>query len=107
MISIRRMTAADIPFGMGLKEQAGWNQTEADWQRCLELEPAGCFVAELDGTPVGTTTTCIFGPVAWVAMVLVEAAFRNRGIGTTLMRYALAFLDERGVRTVRLDATPL
>src|SRR5262245_45326262 len=101
------MTAADVPLGMRLKQQAGWNQTEADWRRFLDLEPDGCFVAELDGAAVGTTTTCTFGPVAWVAMVLVDTAVRGRGVGTALMRHALAYLDGRGVRTVRLDATPL
>ena len=107
MIRVRAMTAADVPLGMRLKQQAGWNQLEADWQRFLDLEPDGCFVAERDGTPVGTTTTCIFGPVAWVAMVLVDAALRGQGIGKALMQHALAFLDESGVRSVRLDATPL
>ncbi len=106
-MDIRPMTAADIPLGMRLKEEAGWNQTEADWLRCLELEPDGCFVAELDGVAAGTTTACIFGPVAWIAMVLVDAAVRSRGVGTALMRHALSFLDSRGVRSVRLDATAL
>ncbi len=107
MIRIRPMTVADLPLGMRLKAQAGWNQTEADWRRFLDLQPEGCFVAELGGAAVGTTTTCIFGPVAWVAMVLVDEAARGRGAGTALMRHALAFLDQRGVRSVRLDATPL
>jgi GNAT superfamily N-acetyltransferase len=107
LIRIRTMTAADLALRMRLRQQAGWNQTEADWRRMLDLEPDGCFVAELSGVPVGTTTTCIFGPVAWVAMVLVDVAVRGRGVGTALMKHALAFLDERGVRSVRLDATPL
>jgi ribosomal protein S18 acetylase RimI-like enzyme len=92
---------------MRLKEQAGWNQTEADWRRCLQLQPDGCFVAEREGVAVGTVTTCIFGPIAWIAMVLVDAAVRGQGIGRTLLDRALAFLDGRGVSTVRLDATPL
>ena len=107
MIHIRRMTAADIPLGMRLKEQAGWNQTEADWLRFLDLEPDGCFVAEWNGEPVATTTTCILGDVAWVAMVLVDARLRRHGIGTALMQQALRFLDERNVRSIRLDATPV
>ena len=69
MIAIRLMTTRDVPLGMRLKEQAGWNQTEADWRRFLHLEPDGCFVAELDGVPVATTTTCVFGTTAWIAMV--------------------------------------
>ncbi len=107
MIRLRRMTAADVPFGMELKAQSGWNQTEADWQRCLALEPDGCFVAEWNGTPAGTTTTCVFSPVAWVAMVLVRPELRGRGIGKALMEHALAYLNEQGVQTIRLDATAL
>jgi GNAT superfamily N-acetyltransferase len=106
-LRLRPLTAADLPLGMRLKAQAGWNQTEADWRRTLALQPDGGFVAELNGTVVGTATTCCFGPVAWLAMVLVDAAVRGRGIGSALVAAALAFLDDRGVRSVRLDATPL
>jgi GNAT superfamily N-acetyltransferase len=107
MFSLRLMTAGDISLGMRLRQQAGWNQTEADWRRCLELQPDGCFVAESEGVPVGTVTTCIFGSVAWIAMVLVDVAVRGRGIGRGLLNEALAFLDRRGIASVRLDATPL
>jgi GNAT superfamily N-acetyltransferase len=107
MLAIRRMTAADIPLGLRLTEQAHWNQVEADWKRMLAMQPDGCFVAESEGTPVGTTAVTILGPVAWIAMVLVEESARGRGIGTALAQHALAFLDERKVPTVRLDATAL
>src|ERR1700687_3445839 len=107
VIRIRRMTPADVPLGMRLKQQAGWNQTEADWRRFLDLEPDGCFVAELDDDPVATTTTCVFGVIGWIAMVLVDVPVRGRGIGSALMRHALEYLDDRNVLTVRLDATPL
>jgi GNAT superfamily N-acetyltransferase len=107
LLCIRDMTVADIPFGMRLKQQAGWNQVQADWRRLLDLQPDGCFVAELDDIPAGTVTTCQFGPVAWVAMMLVDESFRGRGIGRSLMRRALDDLDSKGARTIRLDATPL
>ncbi len=106
-IDFRLMTEADIPLGMRLKAQAHWNQTEADWRRFLRLQPDGCFVACCDGQDVGTTTVCIFGSVAWIAMVLVDIQHRHRGIGTRLVRYALDFLDRQDVATVRLDATAL
>jgi GNAT superfamily N-acetyltransferase len=92
---------------MRLKSAAGWNQTEADWRRFLDLQPDGCFVAAFDGKPVGTLTTCIFGDVAWIAMVLVDAEYRGRGVGAGLMRHSLASLDQQEVSCVRLDATPL
>ena len=89
MIHLRLMMARDVPLGMRLKEQAGWNQIEADWRRCLQLQPDGCFVAEREGVAVGTVTTCIFGSIAWIAMVLVDAAVRGQGIGRTLLDHAL------------------
>jgi len=107
MLHIRIMALDDLPLGCDLNDFAGWNQSLLDWQRLLTLEPAGCFVAEWDGQPVGTTCTTRFDTIAWISMVLVDAAFRGRGIGTQLMRHAIAWLDQCGVRTVRLDATAL
>jgi len=107
VLHIRKMSDADLPLGMCLKDQANWNQTEADWRRMLALQPEGCFVAELDGQPVATTTTCVFDSIGWIAMVLVEKTVRGRGIATQLMEHALGYLEGCGVRTARLDATPL
>ena len=107
MIKIRCMTIDDLPLGLGLSRQAGWNQTESDWRRFMSMEPEGCFVAEFNGSSVGTTTTCVFGhQVAWIAMVLVDKEVRGRGIGTGLLKHALDYLKERKAGTVRLDATP-
>ncbi|MCK4629484.1 MAG: GNAT family N-acetyltransferase, partial [Sedimentisphaerales bacterium] len=106
MIRIRTMTITDLPLGLKLKSQAGWNQTEADWLRFLALEAQGCFVAELDGVSVGTLTTCLLGGVAWIAMVLVDAKARRKGVGSNLLQYAIDYLDDRKVSTIRLDATP-
>jgi GNAT superfamily N-acetyltransferase len=106
MMNIRRMTMDDLSLGLRLARQAGWNQLESDWRRFLGMQPDGCFVAELDGVSAGTTTTCIFDGIAWIAMVLVDKAVRGRGIGTSLLKNAISFLREQNVRTVRLDATP-
>src|SRR5437588_8577534 len=105
MLTIRPMTGADLPFGLQLSEQAHWNQTDADWRRLLDLQPDGGFVAEWDGTPVGTAMTTVFGPVAWISMVLVDDTARGQGVGTALVQHALEFLDQRRIVTVRLDAT--
>ncbi len=101
------MTEADLPLGMRLKTEAGWNQTLEDWQRFFRLSNAGSFVASIDGVDLGTVCTFRFGDVAWIAMVLVDARSRGQGVGTALMNHALAHLDEQGVKSIRLDATPL
>lgn len=105
MIHIRPMTFSDLPLGLRLRQQAGWNQTPADWARFLTLQPGGCFVAELDGRPAGTTTTCVLGEVGWIGMVLVDEHLRRRGIGWELVNHALQYLTGLGIRSIRLDAT--
>lgn len=107
MLRIRLMTADDLPLGMRLKNQAGWNQTAADWQRFLAMQPEGCLVAELDAAAVGTAVVTTFESVAWISMVLVEQSIRGRGIGKALMNRALELTMAFGCSAVRLDATPL
>ena len=105
-LRLRRMTVADIPLGMRLKELAGWNQTPEDWTNFLELCPDGCCVAEWEGVPVGTFTTVDYGGlVGWIGMVLVDPDYRRRGIGTFLIESALKVLEARSL-AVKLDATP-
>ncbi len=99
------MNENDISGGMRLKEAAGWNQTEEDWRRFLELSPDGCFVAESGGDLVGTVTTVNYeNRVSWIGMILVDSNHRRRGIATALMKTAIGHLEGKG--TVKLDATP-
>ena len=87
------MLPVDVAAGMRLKTIAGWNQTQADWHRFLELNPGGCFVALHQGRVVGTVTAIAYsGSVGWVGMMLVDPDFRRRGIGTRLMERAMASL---------------
>lgn len=112
MLAIRPLTIEDLPLAMRLKQQAGWNQTEQDLRRFVALSAGGSFVAEWQGQSVGLVMTFEFGSqpsqaVAWVAMMLVDQQLRGQGIGRALMQRALEHLDQRGVASIRLDATPL
>ncbi len=104
---IRLLAAADIPLGLRLCAQNNWNQLEADWRRQLALQPDGCFVAERNGKAIGTACACAFGRDAWINLVLVDRDHRGRGVGTMLLRHVVDWLDDRGVRSIWLDATPL
>ena len=106
-LATRPFTAADLSFGLWLTEQAGWNQTPDDWLRAYELEPDGAFVAQVDGHDAGVVTTCTFGTVAWIALLLVAPNMRSRGAGKLLLDTALDRLERLSIPSVRLDATPL
>ena len=122
------MTLADVPLGMRLKAIAGWNQREADWR--LLLEAGDGFVALVDGLPVGTATVVTYRTAgvspapriadvssalrttdvspaqhfSWIGMLLVDPAYRRRGVGTALLRAAIAHARPCG--PIYLDATP-
>jgi ribosomal protein S18 acetylase RimI-like enzyme len=106
-LHLRALRPEDLPFGDSLCAIAGWNQTPRDWQRFLQMEPEGCFLAEWEGSPVGTATTLRYGSeLAWIGMVLVHPEYRRRGIGRALLKHSIAWLQERHVRCIKLDATP-
>lgn len=108
MSEVRLLRHADIPSAMRLKQAAGWNQTEEDWRRILELEPEGCFGIEREGRLVATATAICYGrELAWIGMVLTDPAFRGQGLASQLMRRTLEFLDGREVTCVKLDATDM
>jgi GNAT superfamily N-acetyltransferase len=108
MLTIRTMTVADIGVGLELCRLAGWNQLEPDWQRLLALAPDGVFIAEEDGRPCGSGSTTVYGNrTAWIGMILVHPAFRNRGIGTAIMNKCIEHLQSKAVESIKLDATDL
>src|SRR5687768_9157863 len=102
---IREMSREELPAGLALSTQAGWNQTAGDWRRMHDLADSGCFAAEGATGLVGTAVALRFCDVAWLAMVLVEKSLRGLGIGTALVRRAIEHCDALGVASVRLDAT--
>lgn len=107
-LRVRCLTMADLDSAMMLKDLVGWNQTPDDIRRLIEYEPDGCFIAELDGVPVGTVSTTSYGTaLAWIGMMLVHPDYRRRGIANSLMLRSLDYLRDRGVSCIKLDATPL
>lgn len=105
MLSIRPMTARDIPAGLLLCRASRWNQVARDWEQLLLLNPGGARVAITDERVVASVATLDYGGrFGWVAMVLVDPTRRRQGLGTTMLTAGLQLLEH--VPIVRLDATP-
>jgi ribosomal protein S18 acetylase RimI-like enzyme len=71
----------------------------------LRLSPGGALAALIDTSVVGTAIGIDYGGFAWIAMMLVDPAYRGRGIGRRLLEAAMEAMP-RHLR-IRLDATPL
>jgi ribosomal protein S18 acetylase RimI-like enzyme len=106
-ITLRPLRFEDLSVADELRHAAGWNQTPADWRRLLSLDPEGCFAAVDQDKVVGTATTTSYGTgLAWIGMVLVHPSRRNQGIGRQLLTTCLEYLRGKGVKCIKLDATP-
>jgi GNAT superfamily N-acetyltransferase len=102
---IRVLTTRDLDGAFGLSAGAGWNQRLADWHMLLQVAPAGSFAAVADGRIVGTAIGIDYGTFGWIAMMLVDPAWRGRGIGARLLEEAIGAVPP--AMPIRLDATPL
>ncbi len=100
--SYRPMTSADIPTAHAMSLAVSWPHRPEDWQ--FGLDTGTGFVAELNGTVIGTALCWKHGPQrASLGLVIVSDAYQGRGIGRTLMQMLLA---EAGDRVTFLHATP-
>src|SRR6058998_2149030 len=102
---IRALTGEDLDEALRLSTTAGWNQHLDDWRMLLRLAPAGAFAALLDASIVGTAIGIDYGGFGWIAMMLVDPAYRGRGVGRCLLEAAMDALPSN--LCIRLDATPL
>ncbi len=102
---VARLGEGDVPDALALSEEAGWNQTAADW--LLMIGAGDAFgIAGPDGRLVATALALPYPPgFGWVSMVLVHASWRRRGLGTLLLGRAVDELRELGL-VAFLDATP-
>jgi GNAT superfamily N-acetyltransferase len=101
---LHRLGPGEAPGAGALSAEVGWNHVEADWRHLLECgigygrrDPAGRLVATAVALP--------YGPFAWVSMVLVDAAWRGRGVATDLVGRVLADVERAGA-IAGLDCRP-
>jgi GNAT superfamily N-acetyltransferase len=106
----RPLLPGEVPSALRLSRLAGWNQTEADWERLVRLNPAGvCVWRDQEEVRASFSVTPYQGTqrIGWIGMILVDPAFRNRGIGSAALAAALHHIREQGLDLAGLDATDL
>jgi predicted N-acetyltransferase YhbS len=104
MVLVRRWTRADINYVLESITREDWGQSRRDVERCWQLEPAGCFLAEVSGRSIGHVFSVSYGKAGWIGFLIVNPESRGKGVGEALMRRAIDYLSKEGVETVRLEA---
>jgi GNAT superfamily N-acetyltransferase len=95
----------DIEEFLALAAGEGWVCDRWEFEFLLDQFPSGCFAAREGKEAVGFITSIRHSHSGWIGNLIVRLGFRERGIGSVLMGYALEALDKAGAETVWLTAS--
>jgi len=104
MLNIRLMTKADVAYPIRLTDELKWGYFERDFERMIEFDLEGMFIAEKDNIPIGFVASSFYQDYSFIGPVIVEEQYRSEGLGETLMRKAMDHLTEFGTKTIELDS---
>ncbi|MBS7657409.1 GNAT family N-acetyltransferase [Candidatus Bathyarchaeota archaeon] len=102
MFHIENMTPKDFEFAVRLSNTMNWEATKEDFEFITNLEPNGCFVLYHDSERIGIATTISFGQVGWLGNVIIRENHRGKGGGSLIVRKAMDYLTNVGVKTIGL-----
>ena len=105
MMEIKPFGHRDIPAALNLCAQVNWNHLEADWNRCLALNPDACLGGFEDGALKATCTLTPFGTIGWVGTFLVDQSLRGKGHGKRLFEAMLETARKQGIACLGLDSS--
>jgi ribosomal protein S18 acetylase RimI-like enzyme len=100
---LRSIELKDLEKVKRLSDEAGWNQTEKDWQFLIDNTDNICVLAETDSKIVGSSIAVNYNnQVAWFCMVLVDKNYRKQGISKAMLNYLFEHIT---CVDTKLDAT--
>jgi GNAT superfamily N-acetyltransferase len=98
------LVTADSILQSAFRRSESWRN---DLQLFCELQPDGIFLACQHSSPAGMVAAINYSNFAYVGLMGVRQEFQKQGVGLTLMRHLLAWLEQHGVQQVLLDASSM
>lgn len=100
-LTVRTMRQGELALALDWAAAEGWNPGCFDATPFWAVDPAGFFLAELDGEPVGSFSAVAYDErFGFAGLLVVRPEFRGGQCGPALVHAGLAHLAER---TVGLD----
>lgn len=103
-IKLRQLNENDVDFVFDLCTLENFGYLRRDIKRYVDLEPYGCFLAEIDGKKAGHVFSISYGKLGWIGLLIVHPSFRGKGIGTALTRTAINYLRDKNTKCIKLQA---
>lgn len=78
-------------------------RTRANIAASLDLNPEGCFVAELQGVVVGFVFSRTWGQLGWLGTFGIKDGLKGKGIGKRLLDQVVGHLEDRKCEVIGLE----
>jgi len=103
-MTIRTMRDTDLDFAAESAALENWpSETREAFASFLGHDPAGCFLAEIDGRPAGICVATAYTGSGFIGELIVRKDVRGQGIGPRLLERAIAYLKTRNAEAIFLD----
>jgi predicted N-acetyltransferase YhbS len=99
------MTPADVDAASDALLRNDWGDRRSNFAFAAAHPECLAFVADADGSIVGTGIATISGTVGWIGTIWVDPDWRRRGLGMALTEATIEAADSAGCRTLVLVAT--
>ena len=97
-------TLEDVNFASKLTSGEKWHaEIETEIKALFENNPEGCFIAEINGEPVGICIATNYAQAGFIGDLIVSPNRRNMGIGKSLMENAINYLKANNTQNIFLD----
>jgi ribosomal protein S18 acetylase RimI-like enzyme len=104
-LALRDATIGDLLAIGSLRESVGWTAPGWALGAVIGVPHARCVVVDDGARTVAVGSGIAYGPLGFVGNMVVDAAYRRRGIGSAVLDAVTGFLEGAGCSRLELNAT--
>jgi ribosomal protein S18 acetylase RimI-like enzyme len=95
---VRTMTADEVNLAIDWAAREGWNPGLHDAHCFRAADPAGFFIGEWRGEPVGSISAIAYdGQFGFIGLYIVKPEFRGKGFGMRIWQHGIDYLGKRNI----------
>lgn len=103
---IERVTYKDL-YQIKKLQPEGWSDISSEFVRYINCDFCEPIKVCIENDIVGVGCSIMFKDSAWIAHIIVDSNYRNRGIGFQIVDFLVKSINEKKISSISLIATSL